>query len=80
MSFRISPLWWPVLAVMSPVIIPALLIKNRRFQKGRDDVDAMNKDRIARAEPLDLPELDFLELTVLVEWKTEEGFIGDAGV
>ncbi len=80
MSFRISPLWWPVLAVMSPVIIPVLLIKNSRFQKGRDDVVAMNKDRIARAEPLDLPELDFLELTVLVEWKTEEGFIGDAGV
>jgi 7,8-dihydropterin-6-yl-methyl-4-(beta-D-ribofuranosyl)aminobenzene 5'-phosphate synthase len=27
-----------------------------------------------------MPELDFLELTVLVEWKAREGFIGDAGV
>jgi 7,8-dihydropterin-6-yl-methyl-4-(beta-D-ribofuranosyl)aminobenzene 5'-phosphate synthase len=29
---------------------------------------------------LDMPELDFLELTVLVEWQAEKGFIGDAGV
>jgi 7,8-dihydropterin-6-yl-methyl-4-(beta-D-ribofuranosyl)aminobenzene 5'-phosphate synthase len=27
-----------------------------------------------------MPELDFLDLTVLVEWKAAEGFIGDAGV
>jgi 7,8-dihydropterin-6-yl-methyl-4-(beta-D-ribofuranosyl)aminobenzene 5'-phosphate synthase len=27
-----------------------------------------------------LPELDFLEMTVLVEWEAEEGFMGDAGV
>jgi 7,8-dihydropterin-6-yl-methyl-4-(beta-D-ribofuranosyl)aminobenzene 5'-phosphate synthase len=27
-----------------------------------------------------MPELDYLELTVLVEWKTKEGFMGDAGV
>ncbi len=80
MSFRISPLWWPIVAVTSPVIIPLLLVKNRRFQKGREDVVDLNEDRIHRAEHLELPELDFLELTVLVEWKKEEGFIGDAGV
>jgi len=80
MSFRISPLWWPIAAVTSPAIIPLLLVKNRRFQKGREDVIELNEDRIQRAKPLELPELDFLELTVLVEWKTEEGFISDAGV
>jgi len=80
MSFRISPLWWPVLAVVSPVIIPSLLVKNSRFQKDREAVAELNKNRMNRAEPLELPELDFLELTVLVEWKTEEGFTGDAGV
>ena len=29
---------------------------------------------------LDLPELEYMELTVLVEWHVNNGFIGDAGV
>jgi 7,8-dihydropterin-6-yl-methyl-4-(beta-D-ribofuranosyl)aminobenzene 5'-phosphate synthase len=80
MSFRISPVWWPVLAVASPVLVPWLLVRNRRFQQGRDRAAKRNQERISQAEPLELPELDFLELTVLVEWKVEEGFVGDAGV
>ena len=44
------------------------------------NVADLNRDRLQQAEPLDLPELDFLELTVLVEEKTEDGFCGDAGV
>ncbi|MBN2516080.1 MAG: MBL fold metallo-hydrolase [Deltaproteobacteria bacterium] len=80
MSFRISPLWWPVLAVASPFIGPWLLIKNRRFQENRTRAAELNQERISHAEPLEMPELDYLELTVLVEWKTEEGFVGDAGV
>ena len=80
MSVRLSPIWWPVLVVASPIIVPWLLVKNRRFQKDRGDVAKLNQNRINQAEPLELPELDFLELTVLVEWKAREGFIGDAGV
>lgn len=80
MSFRISPVWWPVLAVSSPVTVPWLLIRNRRFQEDRTRAAELNRARINQAEPLALPELDFLELTVLVEWETKEGFIGDAGV
>ena len=80
MSFRLSPIWWPVLVVASPIIVPWLLVKNRRFQKDSVNVAKLNQDRINEAEPLELPELDFLELTVLVEWKAKEGFIGDAGV
>jgi len=80
MSFRLSPIWWPVLVVASPIIVPWLLAKNRRFQKESGNVGKLNQNRIDEAEPLEIPELDFLELTVLVEWKAKEGFIGDAGV
>jgi len=80
MSFRISPVWWPVLAVTSPVIVPWLLVRNRRFQQDRTRAAERNQERMSQAEPLEMPELDFLELTVLVEWKTKEGFVGDAGV
>jgi 7,8-dihydropterin-6-yl-methyl-4-(beta-D-ribofuranosyl)aminobenzene 5'-phosphate synthase len=80
MSFRVSPLWWPFLGAASPVIVPFLLAKNRRFKKNLKLAGERNQDRLRQAEPLDMPALDFLELTVLVEEKTEEGFLGDAGV
>jgi 7,8-dihydropterin-6-yl-methyl-4-(beta-D-ribofuranosyl)aminobenzene 5'-phosphate synthase len=80
MAFRISPLWWPVLAVASPALVPWLLVRNRQFEKDRARAAELNQKRISQAKPLQLPELDFLELTVLVEWKAEEGFLGDAGV
>ena len=33
MSFRVSPVWWPILALSSPVLLPRLFIKNRRFKQ-----------------------------------------------
>jgi 7,8-dihydropterin-6-yl-methyl-4-(beta-D-ribofuranosyl)aminobenzene 5'-phosphate synthase len=80
MTFRVSPVWWPALVLASPVIVPWLLIRNHHFQKERAQGAELNQVRIGLAEPLELPEIDFLELTVLVEWKAEEGFMGDAGV
>jgi 7,8-dihydropterin-6-yl-methyl-4-(beta-D-ribofuranosyl)aminobenzene 5'-phosphate synthase len=80
MPFRISPLWWPFLGVASPIIVPFLIAKNRRFKENLKLAGELNKDRLCQAEPFDLPGLNFLELTVLVEEKTEESFLGDAGV
>lgn len=80
MNIRISPLWWPVLAIVSPVAIPWLLVKNRRFQQKYIEAAETNQIRLSQATPLDIPELDFLELKVLVEWHAEAGFIDDAGV
>ncbi|MGD9412581.1 MAG: MBL fold metallo-hydrolase [Desulfobacterales bacterium] len=80
MSIRISPLWWPVLAVGSPFIVPWLVARNRRFQENRNRATGLNRQRINQAEPIEIPELDFLELKVLVEWKAREGFMRDAGV
>ena len=80
MSFRISPLWWPLLGAASPVIVPFLIARNRRFKKNIKLADELNAKRIHQTSPFNLPELDFLELTVLVEEKSEPEFLGDAGV
>lgn len=80
MAFRIHPLWWPLLVIVSPVLAPMLLVRNRRFQDNRDRANQANLERFDKASPLELPELEYLELTVLSEWATEEGFIGEAGV
>lgn len=80
MRFRISPVWWPILAAASPVIGPLLLIRNRRFKNNRTRAAKANRERLRHAHHLELPELDSLEVTALVEWKAREGFMGDAGV
>lgn len=80
MKFRISPVWWPLLGIASPVILPWILIKNNSFKKGQIEASKMNKKRIEEAQPVQLPEVDFLELAVLVEWKAAKGFVGDSGV
>jgi 7,8-dihydropterin-6-yl-methyl-4-(beta-D-ribofuranosyl)aminobenzene 5'-phosphate synthase len=56
------------------------LVRNRGFVRDRERAEALNAERLERAEPLALPELEFLELTVLVEEMTREGFQGDPGV
>ncbi len=80
MKYRVPPRWWPVLALSSPALVPFILLKNRKFKKNRDRAEQVNRERMERAEPLDLPELDFVELTVLAEWQVEDDFLGDAGV
>lgn len=68
------------MTVASPVLLPLMLIKNRRFVKNRDIVDRNNEERIERAKPIKLPALKSMELTVLGEWETEDGFMGEPGV
>lgn len=80
MNFRLFPLWWPILGIASPALLPFLWLKNKRFQKNLLKAEKMNHQRLEEVEPLDLPELDYLELTVIVDEKAEEGFAGDAGV
>ncbi|MCP3923827.1 MAG: MBL fold metallo-hydrolase [Desulfobacterales bacterium] len=80
MLFRISPLWWPVLLIFSPVIAIFITIRNKKFLKNKVIAKKSNENRINSAKILDLPELEYLELTVIVDEKTEDGFIGDAGV
>jgi len=67
MVLRIHPLWWPLLTIVSPVLAPMLLVRNRRFRKNRERANKVNFERINKAEPLDLPELEYLDVTVLSE-------------
>lgn len=80
MAFRIAPIWWPVLGAAAPLLVPLLLARNRRYTANLDLAEARNRERLAKAVPLDLPALEFLELTVLVEAKTRDRFHGDAAV
>lgn len=80
MTIRMSPLWWPVLAVASPVLVPLMLYRNRVFAENRVKAEKLNRGRIAGAGRLALPPLDSLEITVLSEFKTREGFLGEPGV
>lgn len=80
MNFRISPIWWPGLLLSSPLALPWLYRKNERFKRNMEIARARNQERIDSASLLDLPELDFIKLTILVEWYAKEGFVSDAGV
>ncbi len=80
MSYRISPAWWPIIGLSSPVLFPMLLIKNGRYKQNIKKSLRINKERMERAEPLEMPELENFELTVLVEQKADKDFLGAPGV
>ena len=80
MSYRISPAWWPIIGLSSPVLLPYLFIKNRRFKRNVKKALAVNEERIEKAGKLELPELTQFELSVLVEQKTEPGFLSSSCV
>jgi len=80
LSYRISPAWWPIIGLFSPVLVPMLLVKNARHKQNITKSLRINKERIERAEPLEMPQLEKFELTVLVEQKVDKGFLGAPGV
>ena len=80
MTFRISPLWWPVLAAASPVLIVLLAVRNRTYRANVKIEQEENCRRMASARPLALPAHDSLKLTVLVEERAQPGFRTAPGV
>ncbi len=74
MNFRISPLWWPGLALTSPVLLCMLMVKHRRFTHHLSEARKDNRRLLAAAVPLALPELERLDLTVLLEEFHKPGF------
>lgn len=80
MGFQLSPLWWPVAFAASPFLAFKKAGLNRKYHQGLTRAVLSNEERLARAGALDLPELEFVDLTVLVEWYAADGFRGDAGV
>jgi 7,8-dihydropterin-6-yl-methyl-4-(beta-D-ribofuranosyl)aminobenzene 5'-phosphate synthase len=57
-----------------------LFVKNRRYKQNVEKSQKENKERIGNAKPLELPELEHFELTVLLEQKAEPGFLSAPGV
>lgn len=80
MSFRVSPVWWPLIGFSLPVLLPLLFFKNRHYKQDIRKSLTFNTERIEGVKPLDLPELETFEVTVLVEQKAEENFLSDPGV
>lgn len=80
MSYRISPAWWPIIGLSSPVLFPWLLVKNSRYKQDITKSLRINKERIEGARPLELPQLEKFELTVLVEQKADKDFLSAPGV
>lgn len=79
-GYRISPAWWPALGLLSPIIAPWMFNRWRQFQRGQREAEERNAWRIGRAGPLELPTLQSLDITVVVEQKHEQGFLGNPGV
>lgn len=80
MAYRISPAWWPIIGLSSPVLFPMLFIRNRRYIQNVEKSQKVNRERIRNAKPLKIPELEHFELTVLLEQKAEPGFLSAPGV
>jgi 7,8-dihydropterin-6-yl-methyl-4-(beta-D-ribofuranosyl)aminobenzene 5'-phosphate synthase len=68
------------MAAASPVLIPFLGVLAVKHSRGVKSAEARNTERMNAAQRLDLPELERLEISVVVDWRHEEGFLGDAGV
>ena len=80
MSRRIPVNWWPGLILASPILAPYLVRQKIRFDRNQKRADELNRDRLAQAAPLDLPVVDTLTITVLVDWMHEADFLGATGV
>ncbi|WP_419658519.1 metal-dependent hydrolase [Desulfosarcina variabilis str. Montpellier] len=80
MTRRIALWWWPLFVLASPVLIPFLVIKLAIFKNRQAKARQINQKRMSTADKLDLPLLETLELTPVVEWERKDGFHGAPGV
>lgn len=80
MSRRISPAWWPLLLVASPVAVPALAWRSHVFALDAKRASDENASRIGAARAVDMPELDWVEIAILADWRAKKGFRGEPGV
>ncbi|MGP3779808.1 MBL fold metallo-hydrolase [Halanaerobium saccharolyticum] len=80
MKYKIHPLWWPALALASPVILPYLYYKNESYKLCIDNIGRINQQRIAEAENLALNKIEDFSLTAVVEAKSDQDFKTEAGI
>ncbi|MFP4199498.1 MAG: MBL fold metallo-hydrolase [Halanaerobium sp.] len=80
MKQKIHPIWWPALLLSSPAILPYLYYKNESYKLCVDNIGQINKERINKAEKLDLNEVEDFSLTAVVEAKGDSDFKTEAGI
>lgn len=80
MSYRLHPIWWPLLILFSPLIIPYLLLKNRSFRNNKTAAAGENQRRITAAETLSPARREQLKITVVTDGKSRPGFRSEAGI
>lgn len=80
MNYRISPLWWPAMALTSPALALMLTARNRRFLQNIEASRKANRQLMSVDAPLILPELEYLNMDILVEEACRNGFGHAPGV
>lgn len=80
MKYKIHPLWWPLLILSSPILLPYLYYKNESYSLCTDNIDKINKQRIQQTNELELLELKNINLTAVVDAKAEANFVSEAGI
>ncbi|MGM0499643.1 MAG: MBL fold metallo-hydrolase [Bacillota bacterium] len=80
MNYKIHPLWWPLLAIASPAVLPYLYYKNESYKLCIENIDRINQQRIDKTEKLDLNKVEDFSLTAVVEAKSESDFKTEAGI
>jgi len=77
---RISLYWYPLLFILSPLLMPWIFFKYIKFKIREGKIRKINTDRFIKAREIRIPALDSVELSVLVEWEKSAGYQNDAGV
>ena len=75
----IHPAWWPVMLATGPVWGVGLVASTLKSVSGRKRAGYMNARLLEKPSP-ELPELAWLSVTPVVEWKTAPGFRRESGV
>ncbi|MCG8409673.1 MAG: hypothetical protein MI739_00115, partial [Bacteroidales bacterium] len=80
MNYKINPLLWPALILSTPVLIPILIMKNKKFIQNQELATKYNEERIKKAYRIQLEEVEYAEIKVIVEYYAQKGFKSEPGV
>lgn len=80
MSCKINPLLWPALILSTPVTMPMLFMKNKKFIQNQELAAKYNEKQIKEASKIQLQEVEYAELKVIVEYYAKQGYKGEPGV
>jgi len=85
LTTRFFHLWWwtsylPALLISSPILLPYLFLKNIRFKKRIQSSIIQRNEQINAVIPLELDDIDYLSLNIIVDFYCKEGYKGNPAV